>query len=155
MRQEATTSALEQVYRQHGDRLWRAVLAYSGDRWIADDAVSEAFAQALRRGDAIRSPERWVWKAAYRIAAGELQRRRNQSVYAADPRGDLEEPAWDVREALAVLPRAQRAAVVLHYYGGYPAAEIARITGSTSGAVWMSLSRGRRRLAQLLEDGND
>jgi hypothetical protein len=27
---------------------------------VASDAVAEAFAQALRRGDALRSPERWL-----------------------------------------------------------------------------------------------
>ena len=35
---------------------------------------AEAFAQALRRGTAIRDPRSWVWRAAYRIAAGEKQR---------------------------------------------------------------------------------
>ena len=51
---------LERVYRDHGDRLWRAVLAFAGDPEVASDAVAEAFAQALRRGDAIREPDRWV-----------------------------------------------------------------------------------------------
>ena len=39
---------LEHVYREHADRLWRAVFLASGDRDVADDAVAEAFAQALR-----------------------------------------------------------------------------------------------------------
>ncbi len=47
---------LEQVYREHGARLWRAVLLASGSREVADDAVAEAFAQALRRGGALRDP---------------------------------------------------------------------------------------------------
>ena len=55
--------------------MWRALTAYSGSRDVAEDAVAEAFAQAVARGDSLRSPERWVWKAAYRIAAGELKRR--------------------------------------------------------------------------------
>jgi DNA-directed RNA polymerase specialized sigma24 family protein len=41
--------------------MWQAVLAFAGDPEVASDAVAEAFAQALRRGDAIRSPERWLW----------------------------------------------------------------------------------------------
>ena len=67
---------LERVYREEGDRLWRAVLAFAGDPEVASDAVAEAFAQALRRGEAIRNPKRWVWRAAFRIAAGELAARR-------------------------------------------------------------------------------
>ena len=48
-------------------------IRFAGDREVASDAVAEAFAQALRRGDAIRSPERWLWRTIFRIAAGELK----------------------------------------------------------------------------------
>lgn len=47
-------------YRKHGPKLYRSILLYAGDSEIAADAVAEAFAQVLRRGDAIDSPERWV-----------------------------------------------------------------------------------------------
>ena len=67
---------VEEVYRHHAKRMWRALLAYTGNSDIASDALAEAFAQALRRGDAVRNVERWVWRAAFRIAAGELQKRR-------------------------------------------------------------------------------
>ena len=40
---------LERVYRENAERLWRAVLLAFGSREVADDAVAEAFAQALRR----------------------------------------------------------------------------------------------------------
>ena len=66
-----------------------------------------------------------------------------------------DEPAEEVREALSRLSEMQRAAVVLHYYAGYPARDIARITGSTPAAVWVHLSRGRREMRRLLEDGDD
>src|SRR5919106_1682169 len=73
---EQVAGSLERVYREHGARLWRAVLMYSGDREVASDAVAEAFAQALHRGSEIRAGERWVWRAAFRIAAGQLKLRR-------------------------------------------------------------------------------
>ncbi len=47
---------LETLYRADGDRLWRALLAFAGDQDIASDSVAEAFAQALRRGVAVRDP---------------------------------------------------------------------------------------------------
>jgi DNA-directed RNA polymerase specialized sigma24 family protein len=50
------------LFEQEADRLWRAVYAFSQDREIAADAVSEAFAQCIQRGDAVRSPARWVWR---------------------------------------------------------------------------------------------
>jgi DNA-directed RNA polymerase specialized sigma24 family protein len=94
-------------------------MAYCGDRDVADDALEEAYAQALRRGDAIRDVGRWVWRAAFRIAAGDLQRRRGSQPLSspglvADP-----EPPWDLIAALARLPYQQRAYLVLRYYGGY------------------------------------
>ena len=45
---------LERLYREQGARMWHAVLAFAGDPEVASDAVAEAFAQALRRGDEIR-----------------------------------------------------------------------------------------------------
>ena len=66
---------LEVLYREHGKRLWWALVAFSGDRDIASDVESEAFAQALRRGEAIKDTLAWIWKAAFRIAAGELKQR--------------------------------------------------------------------------------
>ena len=48
-----TKGELERLYREQGDRIWGAILAYAGDPELANDAVAEAFAQALRRGEAI------------------------------------------------------------------------------------------------------
>src|SRR6266536_1404872 len=52
---------LERLYRTQRGRMWQAVFAFAGDPEVASDAVAEAFTQALRRGDVIRSPERWLW----------------------------------------------------------------------------------------------
>ncbi|MEA2579143.1 MAG: aromatic-L-amino-acid/L-tryptophan decarboxylase [Actinomycetota bacterium] len=49
------------------------LLGYTGDPEVASEAQAEAFAQLLRRGAEVRDPERWVWKAAFKIAAGELK----------------------------------------------------------------------------------
>ncbi|HEX5936485.1 MAG TPA: sigma-70 family RNA polymerase sigma factor [Actinomycetota bacterium] len=143
---------LEQLYREHGNRLWWALVAFSGDREIASDAESEAFAQALRRGEAIRDPLAWVWRAAFRIAAGELQRRRTAAAPLFDSTYEPPEPAAHVTEALRRLPAQQRAAVVLHYYADRPIREIAELLGTSSSTVAVHLHRGRNRLRDLLGD---
>ena len=143
---------LEQLYREHGNRLWWALVAFSGDREIASDAESEAFAQALRRGEAIKDPLAWVWRAAFRIAAGELQRRRTVAAPLADASYELPEPAAHVTQALRELPPQQRAAVVLHYYADKPIREIAELLGTSSSTVAVHLHRGRNRLRDLLGD---
>jgi RNA polymerase sigma-70 factor, ECF subfamily len=142
---------LERLFRDQRDRMWRAVFAFAGDREVASDAVAEAFAQALRRGDAIRFPERWLWRSVFSIAAGELKQRGRHRREPVDGAYEMEDLARDLIVALAKLPHGQRAAVVLHHAAGYPAAEIARILGSSAPAVHVRLSRGRKRLRELLE----
>ena len=151
----ASSEGWEQVYRAHGERLWRSVLAYAGDPDLASEAVAEAFAQGLRRGDAVRSPEAWVWRAAFRIAAGALKQRSVPPPDLRQASYELSEPAIDLVAALGQLSPKQRSAVVLHHYAGYPASEIAAILHSTPAAVRVHLTRGRRRLRTLLEDVDD
>ena len=147
----STNRELERLYRGQRDRMWRAVFAFAGDREVASDAVAEAFAQALRRGDALRSPERWLWRTVFRIAAGELKERGRHSPGQVEGEYEMDDLARDLIGGLAKLPEKQRAAVVLHHACGYPAKEIAEIIGSTSPGVHVLLSRGRRRLRELLE----
>jgi RNA polymerase sigma-70 factor (ECF subfamily) len=149
--EELGLSDLDRTYREQAPRLWRALLAYAGDRSVADDALAEAFAQAAARGSALDAPERWVWKAAFRIAAGELKTRRIGVALADEPVEPDAAEAIDLVIALGRLPRKQRAALVLHYYGDYKAREIAAIVGSTAATVRVHLSAGRARLRELLE----
>lgn len=142
---------LEAVYRAEGPRLWRALVGYAGDRDIASDAVAEAFAQALARGEEIRSVESWVWRAAFRIAAGELKQRGQQLPKTAEPMYELGDPLDEVLDALKALSPNQRAAIVLHDYGDRPTAEVADTLGISNATVYVHLSQGRRRLRKLLE----
>jgi RNA polymerase sigma-70 factor, ECF subfamily len=146
------TDRIERLYRERGDRIWRGLLAFSGDPEVASDAVAEAFAQVLRRGDEVRDPERWIWRAAFRIAAGELKERRKNEVLAVAGSYEMEEPARDLVVALGALSERQRVSVVLHDAAGYPSKEVARIIGSTEVAVRVHLMRGRRRLRELLKE---
>ncbi len=143
---------LEQLYRDDGARLWRALVAFSGDREVASDAVAEAFAQAIGRGSNLRNPQRWVWRAAFRIAAGELKDRGRFRPPVADPSYEMEEPSARLVAGLSRLSPNQRAALVLHYYAGYPTKEIAEIIGSSPATVRVHLSQGRKRLRRILEE---
>lgn len=152
----AKATGIEQLYRSDGDRMWRAVFAYAGDREVASDAVAEAFAQAIRRGRAIKDPQKWVWRAAFRIAAGDLSRRRRRPPGEAAQSYEMEtshEP--NLIAALSKLPAKQRSSLVLHHYAGYSAAEVAAMIGSTSAAVRVHLHRGRARMRELLETSDD
>jgi RNA polymerase sigma-70 factor (ECF subfamily) len=153
VRRVETDEEFDRLYREHGERLWRAVLAFAGDREVASDAVAEAFAQCLNRGEAVRDPGRWIWRAAFRIAAGELKDRRRRQAMSmrAETSYEIPEAATQVLEALGGLSPRQRAAVVLHDHAGYSTKEVTVILGSTAATVRVHLSQGRRRLRALLE----
>jgi RNA polymerase sigma-70 factor, ECF subfamily len=155
--QTATATAgvaesIEAIYRQEADRLWRALFAYAGDPDIASDAVSESFAQAIRRGSAIRDARAWVWKSGFKIAAGELKHRSRSDHMIPDRSYTDPEMDTELLGALAQLPDGQRAAVILHYYADAPVREISRRTGMSQLSVRANLSRGRKRLKLLLGD---
>ena len=146
-----TAAKLEMLFRADAPRLWRSLLLFTGSRDIADDAVAEAFAQALRRGDAIKEPSAWIRRVAFQLARSELQRQRSQ-VELTDVPLEMPESVVELREALATLSPNQRASVVLADYAGVSHREIARILGSTISAVGVHVYRGRRRLRDLLEE---
>ncbi len=149
----SATSEVEAVYRQDGDRLWRSLYAFAGDEEVASDAVAEAFAQALRRGSAIRDVRGWIWRSAFRLAAGDLKRRSRTS-QGTIPEGSVHDvhPDEQLLQAIGELTPQQRAVIVLHYYADCPVREIARRTGINALAVRAHLSRGRKHLRVLLGD---
>lgn len=149
---EDAAAAIERAYRECGERMWRSLLAYSGDRDVASDALAEAFAQALRRGEAIREPEKWLWRAGFRIAAADLKDRGRHTVSLTEGSYEMEPAARDLVIALGSLSEKQRAAVVLHDAAGYSGREVAAIIGSTPAAVKVHVARARRRLRELLEE---
>jgi RNA polymerase sigma-70 factor (ECF subfamily) len=143
---------IEDLYREEGPKMWRALMGFARDPEVASDAIAEAFAQALARGDEIRDPAAWIWKVAFQVAAGNLKdRRRVTTAQAAQPY-EMGDPIHEVIDALAQISPSQRLAVVLHDFADRPTAEIADVMGSSQATVRVHLSQGRRRLRKLLED---
>jgi RNA polymerase sigma-70 factor (ECF subfamily) len=158
---EPGVDRLRAVYDEVHPRLWRAVLAWSGSHDVADEACAEAFAQFASRGDAVRDPAAWVWRTAFRIAAGELARRRRDTTLSLAtheleaPLAALPTDALDLLAALRALSDQQRACVVLAYVADLPAADVAAALGTSTAVVRVQLMRARRRLRELLTEETD
>jgi hypothetical protein len=117
--------------------------------------LREAFAQVLRRGDEVRDPERWIWPAAFRIAAGELKERRRTEMTVAAGR-----TRWRSRRATssrrsAPCPNGNEPRSSSTTPLATPAREIARIVESTEAAIRVHVMHGRRRLRDLLRELDD
>ena len=147
-------SEIERIYRDHGEHMLRTLLAFTGDPEVAREAVAEALAQALRRGTALRDPLAWTWRTAFKVARGELKRRRTVGPLPLQPSYEIPEPAVDLVAALRALSPSQRAAIVLHHVADRPVRDVAAILGMSQVAIRVHLSRGRRRLRELLEESD-
>ena len=139
------------AWDEHHERLWRALLVWSGSREVASDACAEAFAQVLRRGEIVEDVGAWVWRSAFRIASGLLAERRHDELGDAARAGADTADVVALTSALARLPDDDRTVVVLCLVGGWSAGDVAAMTGSTAGAVRVRLHRARARLRELLE----
>lgn len=138
--------------------LARAIML-CGHRQDAEDAVQEAYCEALQRWDRIGgydSAEAWV----YKVMTQRLWRARRRWAKTLDAARDLPVPAGsrpdqvaeahEVLRLLAGLPPARRVALVLHCLYGKPQEEIARELGVRRGTVAASIHQGRRTLEEAL-----
>lgn len=129
----------------------------------AADAVQETLLRLWRRREGIPpdpGQSRMYCLAAFRNECVSQLRRSHPSVpleEAAEIRGEeTEETEYrDTRRHIEILidslPRGQRRAVRLSSFGGLDNTEIAVATGQTENNVRQLLSRGRRRLRDLIE----
>ena len=147
-------SRVEAVYRTIHTRLWRALLAYAGDREVASDAESEAFAQVLRRGDDVVDVAAWVWRSAFVIAGGMLATRRGPRRAANDgrERSELGTSMAEFLSLLDPLSDQQRACIVLRYAAQLDTAGIASALGTSEGTVRVQLHRAHTTLRRTLKE---
>ena len=146
---------VEAVFRSVHRRLWRSVLLFTGDAELASDAVAEAFAQVLRRGDAVDDVEAWVWRSAFRIAGGLVAARSGSTDLGAvdgstPPTGSLAE----FLGLLGDLSPQQRACVALRYVGEYTSPEIGELLGTSASTVRVHLNRAHAALRQTITEAD-
>jgi RNA polymerase sigma-70 factor (ECF subfamily) len=156
------TSAL---YSATVHRLSAQLYLMTGNREEAHDCVQEAFERAWLRWPQVQtlnSPEAWVRTVARRLAGSRWRKGRNALTAwqrhrdtTSDVIDGSEEGAAQRRalmDALQQLPTAQRVAIVLHYLCDLDVAAVSAETGVNPSTVKSQLSRGRERLARLLDD---
>jgi RNA polymerase sigma-70 factor, ECF subfamily len=158
----AVPSDFDEVYAATAPRLIGQLYLVIGDLPEAQDCVQEAYARAWGRWDRItrdgHDPVGWIKTTAYRLAVSRWRHHTAglRALARHGAPGELEPPSPEaiaVRDALAVLPKGMRAALVLYYMGGIQVSEVAAALDIPQGTVKARLARGRRALAELLSDG--
>ena len=145
----------EEVYREAGPQLWRTLYGVCGGRTdLAEEAIAEAFARAIERGDRVRDPIAYVYRVAFRVATQELKRegRHGELVERAIRETPAGLPAGmeDLMRALRALSPKQRAAVILRYEADLATDEVAKRMGVSAATVRVHIHRGRAKLRALL-----
>jgi RNA polymerase sigma factor (sigma-70 family) len=133
----------------------------------AQDVTQEVFLKAYR---GLRSLRRWESFAfwLYRIASTQCkmwirsQSRRVDRDFIDDQESAVDDSSLNsyhdsqisqsLRETLDLLPDMQREVLLLRYFGGMDSKEIARVIGTSPGAIRMRLSRARSQLREEMAD---
>lgn len=159
---EITVRDFDDFYRTEFTGLVALAVVILGHGLGAEDLVQEAMLDAHRRWRRIGgydSPRGWIRKVVVQRAVKtakknsneiEAARRAQQPAATEDTGSAALDPR--LRTALLQLPTQQRAAVALHYLEDASVQETATLLGVTDGTVKTHLSRGRTRLATLLDD---
>lgn len=143
---------------------------YCGSTDVAEELAQDTLARVWDRWPTVRAlqaPEAWAYRVALNLANSHYRRRaaeRRARLRDAAPRLVTEDAdaadAIAVRQAVAGLPRRQRAALVLRYYADLPVAETAVLLGCTPGTVkaltHQALASLRTSIGTLeLQEAND
>lgn len=152
--------SFEDFYRYQYPGLVAVATALVGSTETAEDMTQDTMVKALVRWGRVQrleQPAGWAHRVLLNACVSWWRRRRTEGLYLARLRRTEPSVAGPSPEALAFwaavrrLPERQRDAVVLHYAGDRPVADIAAILGVPEGTVRSDLSRARAALARLLE----
>jgi RNA polymerase sigma-70 factor (ECF subfamily) len=169
----------ERAYDDHGRGVYATAMRVLGNSAQAQDVTQEVFLRLWRRPDAFdprrgelgaylrlmaRSRALDLWRESQaagrasdrlKLVAGREEARVDDTPAPAAERG---EARTRVRRALDKLPPAQREALVLAYWGGLTADEIARRAdvplGTAKSRIRLGLAKLRAECAGLLDGGS-
>jgi RNA polymerase sigma-70 factor (ECF subfamily) len=154
--QTSTLADIEALYRDRGRDFFRFALARTGSSELAQDAVQEGFARAIKARGAFRgtgSLDAWVARCVIN-AAHDLVTQRGRLADSRSAVDGLNAPASDgtVRAAIRALPPRQREVLFLRFYLDFDYASIANVLDIEVGTVSATLHAARTTLAQTLKE---
>jgi RNA polymerase sigma factor (sigma-70 family) len=169
---EKDADALEALYDWYGRAAYSLARRILTDGTLAQDVVQEVFLSLwrdARRFDAGRGTvATYLLSMTHHRAVDAVRREENLRRWRTtdealelepDPKAnsvedevESAERRAEVRAALAVLPPAQREALLLAYFGGYTQREVAALVGVPLGTVKTRMAAGMRKLKEALQD---
>ena len=145
----------ERLVREYSDLILRLSYTYLRSTQDGEDVCQTVLLKLLTGEGEFQCPEHeraWVIRATINACKDELRAFRRKAVPLGEVRDQAapEPPRSDVLETVMALPGKYREAIYLFYYEGYSVKEIGDLTGRSEAAVSAHLSRGRKKLRELL-----
>ena len=149
----------ERLVNTYSDLILRLSYTYLRSTQDGEDVCQTVLFKLMTGNRTFDSPEHekaWVIRATINACKDELRAFRRRAVPLEDvPEAAAPEaPRPEVLDAVMALPGKYREAIYLFYYEGYSVKEIGELTGRSEAAVSAHLSRGRKKLRDML-GGNE
>lgn len=149
-----------QAIELHADTVKRLCMVYLKNNADAEDIFQTVFLKYALSDAAFESPEHasaWIVRVTINACKDLLRsvfRRRTVPLDQVTGWTEITDSAHrEVLEAVLSLPEKYRVPIYLHYYEGYTAPEIGKLTHRNVNTVYTLLNRGKRMLKEVLEDG--
>ena len=161
---EVREAELMRMMQTYGGMLAGMCTMLLRDRDLAQDIVQETFVRAWRYMDRLRggksSEKAWLCRIAVNLCRDHQRTRWFQLVDRDESALSqlsvpANQPESDVLEAVGALPIRLREVILLHYYQGMDAEEMASTLGVSISAVYRRLRKARGQLKKLLEGADD
>ncbi len=161
--QTDAASLVESLYLRFADDVLRVCYFYLGDRAKAEDVTQEVFLRVMERRPDLKegSEKSWLLKVALNICRDMWRSSWARRVILGSKRLELipSESEIDSRtekealmQAIHSLPPDVKEVFLLFYYQRFSIDQIAEMLGTQPGTISSRLSRGRKKLKQLLEE---
>jgi RNA polymerase sigma-70 factor (ECF subfamily) len=152
----------EKLYRQHASAVFRFAWGLCGDRYGAEDLVSETFVRLITKAPRIdtRTALAYLLAVARNTYLNGQRRRRREVPLSEEIPAPDEEPGSRLDDqallkavlaALQDLPEGERAALLLRVDHDLPYEDIASALGTSISAAKVRVHRARVRLAAVLD----
>ncbi len=161
-------AAFDVIVERHRRTVYQVCYRFTGNHADASDLSQDTFVRAYKalgrfKGESALST--WLYRIAVNVCLNRLALKTPpldpiEGHQPADGRSERpDEPVFRaqrqraVQAAIARLPKKQRATVILRVYHELPHEEIARVLGSSVGAVKANFFHALNNLRRLLRDG--
>jgi len=159
-----TADPIQSLYENHAVQVKRWARRLAGPSADLEDLVQDIFLIALKKGFHCQTKsliDTWLFRITLNVIRGKRRRSQLRSMLLGrhevalapsappQPQHQLEQREQALR--LYQLPDRYRTILILYEIEELPGEEVAELTGTNIGTVWVRLHRGRERLLRLLE----